>query len=190
MLTKADAVVETEPLILACLFKEESVAMVNPIPSQRRWRLDQVMPMDSLGDVMQDPSGSVRLQEGCIVCAPLTLRLTRDEAQGYYLNLDSPEPSVFFLLRFAEHAEYGRVPDVRDVTLSYEQAARWMDGGEQVERLAAPAPLLPWLAEFTQAHFEVAIKKIKNKNRPSFMSRVEFDSMVKEETRLHSRGAQ
>ncbi len=190
MLTKADAVIETEPLILACLFKEESALVSDAAAVQRRWRLDQILPMDAVGDVMQDSSGALRLQNGHIVCAPLTLRLTRDEAQGYYLNLESPEPSVFFLLRFSDHPVYGCVPDVRDLTLSYEQAARWMDGGEQVERIAAPAPFLGWLAEFTEAHFEVPVKKVKNKNRPSFMSRDEFNSMVNEETRLHRRSAQ
>jgi Protein of unknown function (DUF3305) len=187
MLNKADAVFETEPLLLACVFCEHSSSTAASIKTVRQWRLDHILPMDLLGDLRLSEDAAVRFLEECIVCAPLELRLVRDEAQGYYLNLESPEPSIFCLLRFSEHAEFGLTPQVRDLTLSYEQAARWMDGGEQVERLPAPAQLLPWLAEFTQTHFEVPFKKAKNKNRPSFMSREEFDLMAKDEVRMHGK---
>ena len=58
----------------------------------------------------------------------LRLRLQRDEAEGYYLNLTSPEPKVFVLWRMVD--EIAR-PEM--LTVSYGEGARWADSGEQVD---------------------------------------------------------
>ena len=62
------------------------------------------------------------------------LALHRDEAEGYYLNVSSEAPSVFVSLRLAEGAEE---PYPFQCTLSYNEAARWMDSNERVERVPA-----------------------------------------------------
>jgi len=40
------------------------------------------------------------------------------------------------------------------VTVSYNQAARMMDGGEQVDRVAMPANIRAWLEPFAQTHYK------------------------------------
>jgi len=76
------------------------------------------------------------------------LYLVRDEAEGYYLNLTSPEPKVFVLWRPEEG-----VARPQRLTVSYGEGARWADSGEQVDGVAIPRDLLPWIAQFVEAHY-------------------------------------
>jgi hypothetical protein len=123
-----------------------------------------------------------------VVTEPIGLTLDRDEAEGYYLNLTSSQPSLFALLRVddvaaatATHAP-ADVPQAVAVTASYNEGARWMDGGMVVVRTPLPEPLLAWIAEFAQHHFRVEERKRKRaKIRPSFLSRKEFGEVVKAE---------
>src|SRR4051794_13175425 len=87
--------------------------------------------------VVQDVGGEVRT----ILETPTLLRrlhpgfevtLFVDEAEGYYLNVSSEAPSVFVSIRNDEGAVD---PYPFQATLSYNEAARWMDGGEKVERV-------------------------------------------------------
>jgi hypothetical protein len=78
------------------------------------------------------------------------LALHRDEAEGYYLNASSEAPSVFVSLRTDEGAAE---PYPFQATLSYNEAARWMDGGERVERSAAYPELAAWLGEWVAANY-------------------------------------
>ncbi len=77
------------------------------------------------------------------------LRLRRDEAEGYYLNITSPHPKVFVLWRMRE--DLAR-PEL--LTVSYHEGARWMDSGESVDGVALPVDLLPWLSEFVAEHYQ------------------------------------
>lgn len=83
-----------------------------------------------------------------------SVSLHRDEAEGYYLNLTTETPFAFVEW---EAIDGGAIP--RWVTLSYNEAARRMDGGAQVEGVPMPADWLPWVAEFTQTHFQPPKKK-------------------------------
>ena len=76
------------------------------------------------------------------------LYLARDEAEGYYLNLTSPEPKVFVLWRPEEG-----VARPERLTVSYGEGTRWADSGEQVDGVAIPPDLLPWMAAFVEAHY-------------------------------------
>ena len=76
------------------------------------------------------------------------LTLARDEAEGYYLNLTSPEPKVFVLWRDRD----GTATPER-LTVSYGEGTRWADSGEQVDGVAIPQDLLPWMARFVEAHY-------------------------------------
>ena len=123
-----------------------------------------------------------------VVTEPIGLTLSRDEAEGYYLNLTSSQPSLFVLLRLddvsaatASRAS-AEVPQAVAVTASYNEGARWMDGGMVVVRTPLPEPLLAWIAEFAQHHFKVDERKKKRaKIRPSFLSRKEFGDVAKAE---------
>ena len=91
-----------------------------------------------------------------------TIALYTDEAEGYYLNLTSPAPSVFVNW---ELTDSGGVP--RSVTLSYNEAARQMDGGAQVDPVPMPADWLPWVARFVDRHYVPPEKKTRIRP-PSF----------------------
>ena len=90
--------------------------------------------------------------------------LKRDEAEGYYLNLTSPEPKVFVLWRWIDETA-----QPQRATVSYGEGTRWADSGEQVDGVAIPAELVPWIAEFVEAHYRPEAPKKKryasNKDR-------------------------
>lgn len=77
------------------------------------------------------------------------IRLQRHEAEGYYLNITSPQPKVFVLWRM--HAEGAR-PEL--LSVSYNEGTRWADSGEQVDGVALPSELLEWIAAFVMQHYE------------------------------------
>jgi hypothetical protein len=84
----------------------------------------------------------------------LEIVLHKSEAEGYYHNVSSAEPSVFILWRI-ENAR--AVPQF--VTLSYDEASRWMDGGESVDRVPMPADLFAWVGEFVEQNYRAGPKK-------------------------------
>ena len=77
-----------------------------------------------------------------------TLVLHKDEIEGYYLNVSSPRPSVFVLWRM--EGEQG-LP--LDVTLSSEEAGRWTDGGNAVDRVAIPPEIYAWVGAHGEANY-------------------------------------
>lgn len=107
---------------------------------------------------------------------PLQIRLFRDEAQGYYLNVTTDEPSIFVLWR-DEDGEPGAVA----VTLSYDEAGRWMDGGEKVDRVPMPAQMVEWLTEYVRLHYRPEKARKRRGAKPSFMRRDEFARMAERE---------
>jgi hypothetical protein len=84
------------------------------------------------------------------------LEVFRDEAEGYFLNVHSPEPSVFVTLRVAED---GASASPHLATLSYNEAARWMDAQEQVERVPMPSEVFAVLAAWVSANYKPPEKK-------------------------------
>ena len=84
------------------------------------------------------------------------LKLRRDEAEGYYLNITAPQPKVFVLWRRNDGEDFARP---RLLTVSFNEGARWMDGGETVDGVALPPELLPWIAEFVEQHYRPEPKK-------------------------------
>lgn len=84
------------------------------------------------------------------------IRLQRDEAEGYYLNITSPQPKVFVLWRL-----HGEVARPEFITVSYGEGTRWADSGENVDGVALPAELLPWIGEFVAQHYRPEPKKQK-----------------------------
>jgi hypothetical protein len=109
---------------------------------------------------------------GDLICVqgPFELGLYKDETEGYYLNCVSPEPSVWMSLREQEDDAADAAPKIAYATVSYHEAARWMDGGEKVERIALPPELAHWLGEWTQANYKPPEKK-KRLRPNSFVSK-------------------
>ncbi len=80
----------------------------------------------------------------------------RDEAEGYLLNITSPQPKVFVLWRMDDE-----VARPQRVTVSYHEGARWMDSDERVDGVPLPAELVPWIREFATRHYTPEVKKAK-----------------------------
>ena len=82
--------------------------------------------------------------------------LHRDEAEVYFLNASSETPSVFVSIRQDEGSED---PYPFQATLSYNEAARWMDGGEKVDRVVAWPDLAAWMGAWVEANYRPEPKK-------------------------------
>src|ERR1700682_457658 len=102
---------------------------------ESRWETHRWQPPGALPDmggkprtIIETPSRLQRLFPG------FEVTLFPDEAEGYYLNASSEAPSVFVSIRRDDGEED---PYPFQATLSYNEAARWMDGGEKVERVGA-----------------------------------------------------
>ena len=111
-----------------------------------RWVLAGVAP-DEGGEariVAEDDALLRRLHPG------IDVTLFPGEAEGYYLNATSGEPSVFVALRLDESTGDWHP---YQATLSYNEAARWMDGSERVERVPAWPDLARWLAQWVEANY-------------------------------------
>ena len=80
--------------------------------------------------------------------------LQRSEAEGYFHNVSTLAPNVFVLWRIERSRA---VPHY--VTVSYDEASRWMDGGESVDRVAMPTDLFAWVGEFVEKNYRFAPKK-------------------------------
>jgi hypothetical protein len=102
-----------------------------------------------------------------------TVTLYRDEAEGYYLNVSSDRPCVFVSLRTPEE---GGDPVPYQVTASYNEAARWMDGGERVDKAAIDLPFAAWIGEWVEANY-----------RPEPRERIRPKSFKGKEGRLRER---
>ena len=93
------------------------------------------------------------------------LELHPSEAEGYFLNTTSPEPKVFVMWRVAED---GATPPIRPevVTVSYNEAARLMDGGERVDAVPMLPEILAWMTPFVALHYKPEPKRKVRRNDP------------------------
>jgi hypothetical protein len=93
------------------------------------------------------------------------IELHRSEGEGYFLNLTAPQPRVFVMWR---RAEGDATPPVFPVvvTVSYNEAARMMDAGEQVDSVAIPVPVLEWVKPFMEANYKPEPRKKIRRNDP------------------------
>lgn len=114
----------------------------------------------------------------------LRIELHRDEAEGCWLNLTTDDPSIFVLWRRDDDGP----PSAIAVTVSYAEAARWMDGGEQVDRVTMPEAMRPWVAAFVDRHYRPEAGRRKRRGpKPSFMRGDELERMTDEERRRFAR---
>ena len=112
-----------------------------------RWQLLGAIP-DPGGvtrTLVDTPATRQRLYPG------LDVTLFRDEAEGIFLNVSSEEPSVFVSIR---HDDGGEEPYPFQCTVSYNEAARWMDGSEKVERVPAWPELVAWIAAWVELNYK------------------------------------
>lgn len=84
----------------------------------------------------------------------MQLRLDPAEAEGYYLNITSPQPKLFVLWRMD-----GEVARPLHLSVSYNEGTRWADSDEHVDGVALPPDLLPWISEFAAEHYRPEPRK-------------------------------
>ncbi|NEX63198.1 DUF3305 domain-containing protein [Noviherbaspirillum galbum] len=110
------------------------------------------------------------------------VRLYTDEAEGYFLNVDSPAPCWFVMWRL-EDIDGEEVAVPKALTLSYNEAARLMDGGERVDTVPAPAEVIEQLRAFALEHYRPEPKKKRRK--PSFEGGAGVEQMARAEGGSH-----
>ena len=90
------------------------------------------------------------------------LTLYRDEAEGYYLNVSSGSPRVFVLWRMDAEAEEPGLPSRAlplQVTASYDEAGRWLDGGHSVDGVPMPPEVFAWVGDYVERNYRPEPKK-------------------------------
>jgi hypothetical protein len=147
----------------------ERVPLVNRWASEK-WQPKSIIPIRA-GDAMRQapqcladgPDGTVWRFPGFMVELHVT------EAEGYYLNLTSETPLVFVMWRQAEGdaaMESGPAVFPEIVTVSYNQAGRYMDGGEKVDPVPMPDVIRAWMAPFVAENYKPEPKRKVKRNDP------------------------
>lgn len=143
----------------------ERVPLVNHWVSAQ-WRVAAVEPDDGDG-----VAAWVRLADHATASrwrwTGFAIDLTRSESEGYYLNITSPEPKAFVMWRMEEPAA-GADPESKLrphlVTVSYNEAGRLLDGGEQVDAVPLASSISAWMQPFVAEHYRPEPKRKVRRN--------------------------
>ena len=150
--------------------------MDNPWVSYR-WVPHEVLP--DFGQFSSNPSQAVAGQflgrdtEGeSWLFTGFELNLFPDEAEGYYLNVSATTPCWFVMWRLEEDID--RYIDAQSleiakvetsiavphrICLSYNEAARLLDGGESVDTVPMSEEHATWVQEYVNEHYRPEPKK-------------------------------
>ncbi|MFY9314244.1 MAG: DUF3305 domain-containing protein [Burkholderiales bacterium] len=86
------------------------------------------------------------------------LEIHRDEIEGYYMNVSSGSPRVFVLWRMdGDDANARGLP--LQVTASYDEGGRWLDGGHSVDSVAMPDAIFAWVGDYVEKNYRPEPKK-------------------------------
>jgi hypothetical protein len=134
-----------------------------------RWQSVQWSPIEIVGDIGWPDGLPHRLlnHEGDTrwLFPGIEVKLFSDEGEGYFLNISAPQPCWFIMWRLEER-DGVELAVPKSVTLSYNEAARLMDGGECVDTLPASFDMIERLTAFTHQHYHPEPKRKRKK--PSF----------------------
>ena len=146
-----------------------------------RWQSHQWRPIEIVADAGLPPGMHCQRDDDADsrwLHTGFEVALYSDEGEGYQLNVEAPEPCWFIMWRMDERdgAEFG-LP--KSVTLSYNEAARLMDGGEQVDTLPLSKDIVERVAAFAAEHYRPEAKRKRRK--PSFEGGAAVQQMAREE---------
>ena len=174
---------ESEPLAIGVVMQR--FAILN------RWQAHQWRPLEIITDPVSlaEPSGRLQAGDGNPhdlrwLFTGFEVRLYTDEAEGYFLNISAPLPCWFIMSRL-EDLDGIEVLAPKQITLSYNEAARLMDGGERVDTLPLPAAMLAPMTAFVQTHYRPEVKRKRKK--PSFEGGAGVDLMARAEGSVDGR---
>lgn len=129
-----------------------------------RWVLSDVVPHEEgFGDkprlMLKDDHDERWLHPGFYV------ELLQSDAEGYYLNVTTPQPCFWVVWRMEEEAKLAEEPVAvpQIVTLSYHDAGRWLDAQETVEQVPASLDVAQWLQDFVDQHH---VPEVRRRQRP------------------------
>lgn len=151
-------------------------------PLESRWQPFLWQPIEIVGQV-----GAASSAPRCLRNDPADTRwlftgievtLCTSEAEGYFLNISAPTPCWFIMWRL-EEVDGVELAVPKSITLSYNEAARQMDGGERVDTLPASAEIIERLTAFTHDYYRPEPKK-KHK-KPSFEGGEGVEKMARAE---------
>jgi hypothetical protein len=86
------------------------------------------------------------------------LEIHRDEIEGYYMNVSSGSPRVFVLWRMDGEDENARALPLQ-ITASYDEGGRWLDGGHSVDSVAMPDAIFAWVGDYVEKNYRPEPKK-------------------------------
>ena len=138
-------------------------------PLVNRWITERWEPVAIELAVREEAASSpVRLSAAAFEhwrCGGHVIEFHRSEAEGYFLNTTSSDPKVFVMWRPVED---GALPAIRPevVTVSYNEAARLMDGGERVDAVPMLPEILASMTEFVAANYKPEPKRKVRRNDP------------------------
>jgi len=137
------------------------------VPLHNRWATEQWQPVavapaaNGTGDMTCERlAGEVERWR----CGPFDVELHPTEAEGYYLNLTAPDPKAFVMWRMFETDAPPARPVI--VTVSYNEAGRFLDGGEQVEGVPLPDGLADVMQPFIATHYKPEPRRKVRRNDP------------------------
>lgn len=124
--------------------------------SNNRWQSEFWEPWSVLESAEKGPARLLVEQEGIAqwLHPGFELVLHRDETEGYYLNVSSGAPKVFVLWRMDEAQGLPL-----QVTASYDEGGRWLDGGHSVDGVAMPPGIFAWVGEYVEKNYRPQPKK-------------------------------
>ena len=173
---------ESEPLAIGVVMQR--FAIVN------RWQTHQWRPLEITEPVglgipsARLPSAGADPDDLRWSFTGFEVRLYTDEAEGYFLNISAPVPCWFIMSRLENHDGIELLVPKR-ITLSYNEAARLMDGGERVDTLPLPAAMLVPMTDFVHAHYRPEVRRKRKK--PSFEGGAGVDLMARAEGSVDGR---
>ena len=152
--------------------------VVARIPLASRWASERWQPVaveivapragaPAARDVVPGSGPSVRFVDDADRwrCSGFEIELHPIEAEGYFLNLSAADPRIFVMWRLFDD---GVMPPARPVlvTVSYNEAARLMDGGEQVDGVPMLPSIAEWMRAFVEVHYKGEPRRKARRNDP------------------------
>lgn len=150
-------------------------------PLASRWQPFQWQPIEIVGQVSEQSTPLCLRSDAADtrwLFNGIDVSLCSSEAEGYFLNISAPIPCWFVMWRI-EDFDGLELAVPKSVTLSYNEAARLMDGGERVDTLPASAEIVERLTAFTHDYYHPEPKR-KHK-KPSFEGGEGVDKMARAE---------
>jgi len=137
-----------------------------------RWVLDEVMvDIGQFDHLFERPAFQLDQVQGCQIDSEhsdqrwlfkgFSLDLFADESEGYFLNITSEKPCWFVMWRLEESGllAEGQIAIPHRVMLSYNEAARLLDGGEQVDQYPIDPLIYDSVKQFVDENYRPEVKK-------------------------------